>query len=307
MKTKLALILALVFSFFFLIGIFVEQKLNIPPFPEELTSIIITQTNSLKNVNQEEKSQILINILSEESQQNEKLFFLRNSLPLIANNIKIIRYSNYSFLLLALLFLLLTLRKFNQSKMVIIGTVIFAFCSPLFFNLWVLHPKISLTIFLLNFWIYLKFCGKSSHTISFLLLLSNFLIFFASFQGFFIGIIFTLIALKSQLKSKNFLLAIIISGIFIAVLLNAFNNSSFKKTFLNLPIVNHTALSYVSEEITARIGQENSLTEKVSFPLLLRRIGYNKIFFIYKNISINLVNFFDPETWFFQEVHPMQQ
>ena len=307
MKTKLVLLTGISFVFLFLAGFIANQKLAIPPFPEELTTLTVAKTNSLKNINQSEKAKILTNILGSEDLQNEKIFFLRNSFQLFSNNVESVRYTNLIFLLMALFFMALTLNEFNQKKIVILATVIIIFCSPLFFDIWIAHPKISLTIFLLSFWSYLKFSSNPNRLKKFLLLLANLLILFSSFQGFFIGMVLALITIKSQMEAKKYLLTVAASAVFIVVLISTFQNSSFKKYFFNLPIINHSSLSYVSEEITARIGQEDSLKEKVAFPLWFRRISYNKIFFIYKNIVVELLNFFDPETWFFQEVHPLGQ
>jgi hypothetical protein len=61
------------------------------------------------------------------------------------------------------------------------------------------------------------------------------------------------------------------------------------------------------EEVTLRFNIEDNLKPHIQIPILVRRIGYNKYFLILKNSVNESLSFFDFETIFFQEVHPMGQ
>jgi len=60
-------------------------------------------------------------------------------------------------------------------------------------------------------------------------------------------------------------------------------------------------------EVTARFVSEDSLKNKIEFPLWWRRVAYNKYFFAYKQITAELLPYFDLESLFFQEVTPTGQ
>lgn len=61
------------------------------------------------------------------------------------------------------------------------------------------------------------------------------------------------------------------------------------------------------KEVMERLVSEDSLREKVEMPLALRRAGYNKYLFVYRGIMKQVLSFFDMESWFFEEVEPMEQ
>ncbi len=66
-------------------------------------------------------------------------------------------------------------------------------------------------------------------------------------------------------------------------------------------------LAEAKQEVTIRISNEDMLGERVFFPLLFRRVGYNKFFITYKYVWVEILKFLDVETIFFQEIHPMGQ
>lgn len=72
-------------------------------------------------------------------------------------------------------------------------------------------------------------------------------------------------------------------------------------------IFNQFSLKDTRMEVTTRITNEDSLLTKISLPLWWRRIAYNKYFFVYKNVVGEILPFFDLESIFFQEVHPLDQ
>lgn len=60
-------------------------------------------------------------------------------------------------------------------------------------------------------------------------------------------------------------------------------------------------------ETMSRFGAEDSLTDPLIIPLQVKRVVYNKYFLSYKQVINEFIPFFDLETVFFQEVHPMEQ
>lgn len=72
-------------------------------------------------------------------------------------------------------------------------------------------------------------------------------------------------------------------------------------------IFNKLSLSDAQIEVTARFTAEDSLKNKIEFPLWWRRISYNKYFFVYKQIVAEVLPYFDLESLFFQEVSPTEQ
>jgi len=72
-------------------------------------------------------------------------------------------------------------------------------------------------------------------------------------------------------------------------------------------IFNQFSIKDAQAEVTARITNEDSLITKISLPLWWRRIAYNKYFFVYKNVVGEFLPFFDLESIFFQEIHPLEQ
>ena len=78
--------------------------------------------------------------------------------------------------------------------------------------------------------------------------------------------------------------------------------------FLSRPsIFSKLSLKEAQDGVTVRISSEDTLNPRISASLWWRRIGYNKYFFVYKNVLSEILPFFDMETIFFQEVHPMEQ
>lgn len=102
------------------------------------------------------------------------------------------------------------------------------------------------------------------------------------------------------LKKKWFWLTFIIS----LVIIFSFNIFQFK----NDPAIFHKlSLKDAQIEVTNRFSKEDTLTQKAPVPLVLRRVPYNKYFIEYKVIISEFVGFFDMESIFFQEVHPIEQ
>ncbi len=65
--------------------------------------------------------------------------------------------------------------------------------------------------------------------------------------------------------------------------------------------------SVMTSQVTDRFQNEDSITEKIAIPLWFKRLSYNKYYFSYKTIINEVLQFPDLETWFFNEVHPLEQ
>lgn len=102
------------------------------------------------------------------------------------------------------------------------------------------------------------------------------------------------------LKGKWFGWAFAVS--FVVIL--CFNIFQFKD---NPAIFHKLSLKDAQSEVTNRFSREDSLRERIDMPLLLRRVSYNKYFVEYKMVMSEVLGFFDIESVFFQEVHPMEQ
>lgn len=66
-------------------------------------------------------------------------------------------------------------------------------------------------------------------------------------------------------------------------------------------------LKDASLEVQQRFSAEDSLIDPVKVPLKLKRTVYNKYFISYKELINEVIPFFDVESLFFQEVHPLEQ
>lgn len=92
--------------------------------------------------------------------------------------------------------------------------------------------------------------------------------------------------------------------LFILVGLSFYNVSFLKQ---NPAILSKITMADARNEVNTRFMSEDSLRIKMKLPLLWRRIGYNKLFITYRQVLAEVLPFFDLETLYFQEVHPMEQ
>jgi hypothetical protein len=105
-----------------------------------------------------------------------------------------------------------------------------------------------------------------------------------------------LAGLALYFKSRNNLgLIVIAATIFIFNFWQYGNNSSIFRVF---------NIEKTSTEVISHFLGEDSLSEKIDFPLFFRRLGYNKYFFVVKNLAKEGLGFINFESWFFQEFHP---
>ena len=95
---------------------------------------------------------------------------------------------------------------------------------------------------------------------------------------------------------------IVVTGVLIVIL--TLNLSVFKQ---NPKIVEALSIKKSQEEVTLRFNIEDKLDPNIEIPTQVRRIGYNKYFAAFRNSLNESLNFFDFETVFFEEVHPLGQ
>lgn len=165
---------------------------------------------------------------------------------------------------------------------------------------------ISLTLLIISliFWIKIakKFFNKFiAYTGSFLILLSPaFMVLWLCHPIDCIKLLAIVLTCHFFLNKKYFFGAIFVSFAIILCL----NIVQFKKD----PAIFHKfSLNDAQVEVTNRFSKEDTLTEKVPVPLLLRRVSYNKYFIEYKVVISEILAFFDIESVFFQEMHPLDQ
>jgi hypothetical protein len=75
----------------------------------------------------------------------------------------------------------------------------------------------------------------------------------------------------------------------------------------NPRIIETVTLKAPQEEVVLRFNAEDNLNPNIEIPVQLKRTVYNKFFIALKNSFNESLTFFDFETLFFQEVHPMGQ
>jgi len=95
---------------------------------------------------------------------------------------------------------------------------------------------------------------------------------------------------------------IVVTGVLIVIL--TLNLSVFKQ---NPKILEALSIKKSQEEVTLRFNIEDKLNPSIEIPIQVRRIGYNKYFAAFRNSLNESLNFFDFETVFFEEIHPLGQ
>jgi len=176
-----------------------------------------------------------------------------------------------------------------------------------FNNLWILRI-FSLTILLatLYFWYktIIKLIGKTVALISCLIifLTPTFYILWLTSPIDCLKI-FLLIFLVFILNknTKHFgKLALILGSVYIILF-------SFWTTTERSSFVHKLGLKEAKTELKLRFVAEDSLTDPVKVPLKIKRIVYNKYYIEYKELVNEVIPFFDMESLFFQEIHPLEQ
>lgn len=100
-------------------------------------------------------------------------------------------------------------------------------------------------------------------------------------------------------RSKIQIIIGLIMGLVVLVLLS--NNQPFS----NIPILTAIKPLAAEEEIKDRLNSEMSIVSPIHIPLAIKRIAYNKPYFIYKNILNTAISYGDLESVFFREVNSL--
>lgn len=74
----------------------------------------------------------------------------------------------------------------------------------------------------------------------------------------------------------------------------------------DISLLDRLKLGNLNNQVQERFTREDTLTERVEFPLIFRRMAYNKASFALKNVLNESIPFFDLETLFFGEFHPLE-
>lgn len=82
---------------------------------------------------------------------------------------------------------------------------------------------------------------------------------------------------------------------------------SFLITKERSSFVHKLNLNDAKTELKLRFAAEDSLINPVKVPLKIKRIVYNKYYIGYKELINEIIPFFDIESLFFQEIHPLEQ
>ena len=181
------------------------------------------------------------------------------------------------------------------------------FIGWFFNNIWILRI-ISLTILILTLYFWYKvlvgLVGKIISLVSCLIIILSptfYILWLTSpidCLKIFI-LIFFVFVLNKNIKHFG-KLTLIIGSIYI--ILFSFLSTTEKSSF-----VHKLGLKDARTEVQKRFAAEDSLTDPVKVPLNIKRIVYNKYFFAYKEVINEIIPFFDMESLFFQEIHPMEQ
>lgn len=286
----------------FLLGL----KLNYPPYESELNTLFKARLSQPgTGLEKQEQEVILNNLLSPEKHELEKLFPLRSKLQIFFGTKSIWNLRGVNFLLLTggMVVFFLVLEAIGWERKTLFLALVLLAVSPLLFSTWLFRPKVCLTLFLLFSWAW--FWVKERF---FPWLVFWFFLFYSSFQGFLLALVILtpLVLIRLWQKKKYFFLGWVVFLVLIAVLPKTKGpvfNQTLKQNF-PLRALN---FSQAATEVSERFREEDSLKERILFPLWLRRMGYNKLFFTYRNLIREALAFFDLETLFFQEVHPLHQ
>jgi hypothetical protein len=174
-------------------------------------------------------------------------------------------------------------------------------------NLWVLRFfSLVFLLLALYFWykILIKWINKSVSLISCLIIFLSpaFYILWLcySIDCFKIFLLLFLVYFLSKFKNNFYKLVLILGSLYIIFF-------SFLTTTERSSFVHKIGLKDAKTEVQERFGAEDSLINPVIVPLKVKRIVYNKYFIEYKQLINEVIPFFDMESLFFQEIHPLDQ
>lgn len=176
-----------------------------------------------------------------------------------------------------------------------------------FNNIWILRI-FSLIILLVDlfFWYktIVKLTGKAISLISCLIifLTPTFYILWLTcpFDCLKIFLLTFLVYFLSKNKKHFGKLVLILGSIYLILF-------SFLTTKERSSLIYKLGLKDARTEVQNRFTAEDSLTNPVEVPLKIKKIVYNKYYFEYKELINEIIPFFDIESLFFQEIHPLEQ
>lgn len=113
----------------------------------------------------------------------------------------------------------------------------------------------------------------------------------------FISSIIIYIVVKKKINLVVSLVALIISLI-------AINRYYLRQ---DIALFSRLSTSNSQSEVMSRIAREDTINPHINLPLWFRRIGYNKYYLTIQNTLKEAIKFWDQESIFFQEVHPLDQ
>lgn len=174
-------------------------------------------------------------------------------------------------------------------------------------NLWILRI-FSLIILLLTLYFWYKtivgLLGKAVSLISCLIILLSptFYILWLSYPSDCLKIFLLLFFVYFLIKNNKYFYKLILILGSIYIVLFSLLTTNERSIFIYKLNLNQT-----KTEVTKRFVAENSLTNPIKLPLVMKRVVYNKYFIFYKVLVNEVIPFFDMESLFFQEIHPMEQ
>lgn len=294
-------------AFLLLCGqLFLGWQIDFPPYPEEL--IILVKSQSL--FQGQSAPAFLTNLLGATETAKINLFPLRSYLqvPFGAGQIWALRLVNFILINSSLGLLFLVGRRLKITFNLLCLATLFCLVSPLTFWLWLFEPQLSLTFFLVSFWFYLWFVKKVSPLKTTGLFLITISLLYTSFSGLIMAL-FVLIPWQicQAWRKKDLRLIALLILFTLLFFIPTLRNPTLKQFWQETTLSPAFSSSQLSQVVTQRFTNEDSLLEKVEFPLWFRRLGYNKLFFAYRHLIQEPIKFFDLETIFFQEVHPLNQ
>lgn len=112
--------------------------------------------------------------------------------------------------------------------------------------------------------------------------------------------IFLIVLLIEVVKTNKKFLIVFILGLLSIYFIN-------KLTYGQSQFISNLSYKDAINEVNDRFAKEGYLKNTIYFPNSLERLAYNKYYLILRR-EINLAtSFWDVESWFFQEVHPLEQ
>jgi len=171
-------------------------------------------------------------------------------------------------------------------------------------NIWILR-FLSLALLLVSLFFWYKLIFKitknkviSLTSIGIILTTPVFYILWLSFPFDCLKLAIAL-GLMYFLKNKN---GFLLFGVSLFLVVFSFLVTSERSGF-----VHKLSLNDAKSEVQERFAAEDSLIDPVKVPLKIKRMVYNKYFIEYKEIIGEIIPFFDTESLFFQEIHPLEQ